>query len=479
MNQVADEKEPEQDGLVADWSSEEEKSIIRTIDWRMIPLALAMQTVAFLDQTNIGQARSYGLDPKTGIGRMERDLGMAPGEFNNISSMYYLVLLILEPISNFFLMRFKPSAWLSRIMISWGIVATASAVVTDYNALLACRTLLGIAEAGFFPGLVLALSYWYSPIELTNRISVIYITNGIVSLLAGLFAGLIFMLDAPDSPAWRWLFLIEGAPSIILGIFVIVLFPDGPDVAPWLSTRGKHIAINRLKLVDPAARHGRHFVWKDAVPVYAQFETWLHILALVFSFMPVMAMKLFLPSILASTFTGSNVQFASMGPALANIVFIIIGSVLATKLDDRSSVHIVCNLIGAFGYITLAFSRNGALSYGILFVISMAYPALIIGYGWMASIQQTATARGAILALAAGSTNIAGVVGSQIYRPSDAPSYTKGHLMVAGGLCASALCVLIVRISYTVRNGMAKARAAEKTSRGESLTDADKFAYPY
>ncbi|TPX36645.1 hypothetical protein SmJEL517_g01325 [Synchytrium microbalum] len=436
--------------IVPDWTPEEEIAVIKKIDWYLLPLVLAIHFMASMDAGNLGQARAYSLDAQTGLGRMERDLGMVSGDFNNLSSVNYIVLLFLEPVSNFFLMKFKPHIWLSRIMITWGICATVTSVVTDFPGLLICRVFLGISEAGLTPGLMLAFSYWYSPRELLNRVATLHIAGSIVSFLSAITAGLVFYLDSPTSPAWRWLFLIEGAPSIILGIFCIILFPDGPEVATFLTPRGRRIAIERLKLADPASRKGRDFVWKDALPVYTKLETWLHIAALLLSLLPAVTMKFFMPTLLAQVgFTGASIQYATIPPHAFGVVAVIIVSWIVYRVDDRSIVHIVGNLAGAVGYVVLAFSQSATLSYGK-----------------------------SVLALAASGSNVAGILGSQLYRAKDAPRYTNAHLIVAGALCVSALVVLTLRIIYMVKNSHIKARIEQKKLMGEKPSDADTFVYP-
>lgn len=190
------------------YSSIEENQVRKKIDKRCIPLALVMFIFAYLDRVNIGNARAYSLNPKTGIGQMELDNGMNGNDYNMILSMFFIPFCALEPFTNFAIIYFKPSTCMSRIMITWGILSTCMAACNSFWSMMTVRVLLGAAEAGLFPGLAFWLTYWYKPNEISGRISFFQAGGALSCAFSGLLATSIFYIDGIGNlPAWRWIFV--------------------------------------------------------------------------------------------------------------------------------------------------------------------------------------------------------------------------------------------------------------------------------
>ena len=199
---------------------------IRRISWRLMPFLTISFLICYIDRVNLGFAAlqmnaAVGLDPKT--------YGLGAG-------ILYLGYFFLEVPSNLALERFGARKWIGRIMISWGIVSMACALIRGPVSFLILRFLLGAAEAGFFPGVVLYLTYWY-PAEYRARIvGLLSLALPIAGLIGSPLSGTI--LSAADGIAalrgWQWLFIIEGAPAVVLGLLALVFLTDKPDKARWL-----------------------------------------------------------------------------------------------------------------------------------------------------------------------------------------------------------------------------------------------------
>ncbi|TPX42270.1 hypothetical protein SeLEV6574_g05685 [Synchytrium endobioticum] len=467
------------DSAATVWTAQEEQKLRRRIDYAIMPLAILMYACSLLDHANISNARSYGLDNATGMGTMERELGMVPGNYNNIASLYYVPYCLMEPLANFFLIKFKPNWWLSRIMISWGIVATLMSAVSDYGGLLACRMVLGAAEAGFFPGLMFAFTYWYTPDEVSNRIAVISMASGVISTIGAFIAAGVYLMDGSGGvSAWRWLLFLEGVPSVILGMMVPFLYPPEPATADWLSPRERMVAMERLKKADPAKVGGadQSLRLRDALPVYTDWRTWVHVFTTMMSILPVFAMKFFLPSILAfNGYQGALTQIMTIPITIWNPLCIGLGAWIAQKIGNRSIPHIVANLVGGIGFVCLAYVRQPTVQYVLLFVTGINAPAAILNFGWYNSNQRSHTGRAGALGLVNGVGNLAGVIGPQLYR--DGPIYARGHWMLGMILFASAFCVTCLSFSYIMDNRAQAERNRTKESQGQEVAPEDKVMY--
>ena len=226
------------------------ESATRRVSWRLLPFLTISFLICYIDRVNLGFAAlqmntAVGIDPKT--------YGLGAG-------ILYLGYFFLEVPSNLALERFGARKWISRIMISWGIVSMACALIKGPISFLILRFLLGATEAGFFPGVVLYLTYWY-PAEYRARIvGLLSLALPVAGLIGSPLSGVI--LSRTDALAamggWQWLFIIEGAPAVVLGLFGLAFLTDKPDNAKWLPEQERQwlkrtleIEHARVQLVPP------------------------------------------------------------------------------------------------------------------------------------------------------------------------------------------------------------------------------------
>lgn len=185
----------------ASLSADEEKKLLRQIDWRLLPLLSVIYMVKTIDAANLSNARI--MDQGTPRNVMT-ELGMTSNMYNLVTTAYYIPYILAETPSNLLVKKFKPSVWQSRIMISWGIVLCSHAAVTNAGGLYAVRALLGLFEAGLWPGQLLQLCYWYRPDELAPRIVVVTVLGNFSSIVSGLLAFAFNGVDARGLSGWKW-----------------------------------------------------------------------------------------------------------------------------------------------------------------------------------------------------------------------------------------------------------------------------------
>ena len=216
-----------------------EASIYRKVDLRLLPLLMVCYVVAYLDRVNIGFA---GL-------QMLSDLKFSHAVFGLGAGIFFLGYFLFEVPSNILLHRIGARVWIARIMITWGIVSASLLFVRTPGMFYAIRFLLGVAEAGFFPGVIFYLTYWY-PSGRRARVIATFMTGIPLSgVIGGPLSGWIMNRFAGlyGLASWQWLFLLEGIPAILLGIVVWLCLDDGIQSASWLTEREKHLLKTKIE----------------------------------------------------------------------------------------------------------------------------------------------------------------------------------------------------------------------------------------
>ncbi len=203
-----------------------QRSALRKNAWRMLPILTLAFLFNYIDRTSVGFA---GLT-------MNRDLGLSATQFGWGAGVLFVGYCIFEMPSNLALHRFGARRWLARIMVTWGIAAAATAFVVGPNSFYAARLVLGIAEAGFFPGAAYLLACWFPAQYRTGVLALLSVAVPVSSVIGGPFSVLLLELDGMAGlRGWQWMFLVQGLPACVLGIGVLVLLRDTPQDAHWLT----------------------------------------------------------------------------------------------------------------------------------------------------------------------------------------------------------------------------------------------------
>jgi len=218
-------------------TDELERSTISTISWRLIPFLVLAYFFSYLDRVNVSLA-ALTMNPQ---------LKISPTMFGWGAGIFFIGYFIFEVPSNLALEKFGASRWIARIMVTWGIISAAMSLVSGEWSFYILRFLLGIAEAGFFPGIILYLTYWYPAKYRARFLAAFAIAVPVSTVIGAPVSGLLLGLDgAMDLKGWQWLFIIEGVPSILLGIVTWFYLTDRPERADWLSTEQKAWLASKL-----------------------------------------------------------------------------------------------------------------------------------------------------------------------------------------------------------------------------------------
>jgi len=240
-------------------ASDLESRVMRKVAFRIVPFIMLLYFVAYIDRVNIGFAALT----------MNKDLGFSPAVFGFGAGIFFWGYFLFEVPSNIVLDKVGARLWIARVMITWGLVSAAMAFVWDSTSFYVLRFLLGAAEAGFFPGIILYLSYWF-PAHRRAAITSLFMAAVPISVVLGspLSSALLEMHGLGGLKGWQWLFLLEAVPATILGIIVLFYMTDRPEKAKWLA------ADERAWLVDAmnAERAGKaataqHSIWRGLADI--------------------------------------------------------------------------------------------------------------------------------------------------------------------------------------------------------------------
>ena len=214
-----------------------EQSAMRRVTWHLVPFLIVCYFVAFLDRVNVGFAAL----------QMNKDLGFSATVYGWGAGIFFLGYFLFEVPSNIALERVGARKWIARIMVSWGIVSAGMALVTGPWSFMGLRFLLGAMEAGFFPGIILYLTYWFPSEHRARVVGIFMVAIPISSLLGSPISGAILgMGGVLGLRGWQWLFILEALPSILLGFAVLRWLPDRPAAAHWLPEAERDWLNRRL-----------------------------------------------------------------------------------------------------------------------------------------------------------------------------------------------------------------------------------------
>src|SRR6202051_2239172 len=211
-------------------SAELETRVLRRITLRIVPFVMLLYFISFIDRVNIGFAALT----------MNKDLGFSPTVFGFGAGIFFLGSFLFEVPSNLVLDKVGARIWIARVMITWGLISGAMGFVQGPNSFYTLRFLLGAAEAGFFPGIILYLSYWF-PARQRAAVTAIFMAAAPLSTVLGspVSGALLEMHGLLGLAGWQWMFIIEAVPAVFLGVVVLFYMTDRPEQAKWLRDDGR------------------------------------------------------------------------------------------------------------------------------------------------------------------------------------------------------------------------------------------------
>jgi ACS family tartrate transporter-like MFS transporter len=414
-----------------------EKQVIRRVTWRIVPFLTLLYLVSFLDRINVGFAALT----------MNRDIGLTSQMFGFGAGIFFFGYFLFEVPSTLILHRVGARFWIGRVMITWGIASLGMAFTQGPLSFYCLRFLLGLAEAGFFPGIILYLGYWFPARHRSAVIALFMAAAPIAGVIGSPISGaLMSMHGLLGLKGWQWLFLIEGAPAIVLGFVTMVFLTDKPEKATWLADEERAWLVNAMRSEDKRNPNAQHSTWKALID-------W-RVLVLALAYFGTSAglytVGIWAPLLVKNLgYSTLAVGFLVAIPNLVAVIGMLIWSWSSDRTGERYFHAAIACLIAATGMAIAAHGRSSAVLAIVglsltAFGVSAAKPPLwtlptkfFAGTGAAASI-------GLINSLGT-LGGFAGpyMIGSTVKSNTD---FSVGLYWVGGSLVVSAITIIVLRL---------------------------------
>jgi MFS transporter, ACS family, tartrate transporter len=414
-----------------------ERELIAKVSLRLIPFMFLLYIVSYLDRVNVSFASL----------QMNAALGFSAEIYSLGAGIFFIAYFIFEVPSNLILHRVGARFWIARIMITWGIISSAMMFVKGPISFYVLRFLLGAAEAGFFPGMILYLTYWF-PNEVRGRAVAQFMTaTAIAGAIGSPISGLLLQLNGVGGlGGWQWLFLIEGMPSILLAFVTLAYLPDGPGKASWLTVDEKKWIADRL---EQERAHGSRHHHDSTRAAMGSRRVWTFAgiyFAIVMSFYGV---TFWLPQIVKA-FSGVNdflVGCLAAIPWIAATVFMFITSKHSDATRERRRHVALSAIAGAAGLIGAGITTNPVLELAALSLAAAGIWGTLGPFWAMSSESLAGTGAAAGIALINSVGNLGGFAGPYLigWVRTRTNSFTWGLAVLALFLIAGAVVTLATR----------------------------------
>ncbi|KAA8911561.1 major facilitator superfamily domain-containing protein [Sphaerosporella brunnea] len=443
----------------ATWSEQEEKAIVRKIDWRIASWCCLMFFALQLDRGNISQALSDN---------MLDDLGLTTDQYNWGQTVFYISFLLAELPSQLVSKKLGPDRWIPIQMCAWSIVASCQSKLNGYSSFMICRTLIGLIEGGFIADVILYLSYFYKTKELPSRLSWFWTAYMGTQIIAAFLAfGILRLRGVHGMEGWRWLFALEGSFTALIGILSWFYMPPSPTQTKgglrgpdgWFSEREEIIMVNRVLRDDPSKgdMHNRQAVtpallWSslkdyDMWPIYIIGLTWT---------IPSGPMSSYLTLVLRSMGFSTLTTNLLTVPAQALFIIILLSITwLSERINQRLLLGVAGQIWVLIPIVVLAVLPADAPKWGryaaCIFVVGQVYVHAIL-------VSLTSRNAGSVRTRTVGSAvynmtvQTGSIISSNIYRSDDAPLYRRGNRVLIGVACMNIALFILAKLYYMWKN---------------------------
>lgn len=440
------------DALISGFTPAEQKRIIRRVDKRLVTTLGFLYMCSLMDRTNLGSANIAG---------MAKGLNLIGARYNLIVLIFFIPYVLFQPPATVVLRKVGPRVFLSLITLLWGACMICFGFVKRWDQMLGLRVILGVLEAGFFPGCAYLLSTWYTRYELQKRNAVFYLIGSMASAISGIMAYGIMQMDGLGKlSGWRWIFVIEGLITCLLGIvgyFLIVDFPENA-VRSWafLNERESAFIVARVQndrndAIPEPFQLGAYL--KNALDL----KVWGFASLFMLTTTNTYAIAYFLPVILrlGMGFSIAEAQCLVAPPYVAAAIVMYTMAVLGDKYHIRGPIVMFNAVLGLIGLPLLAYAHSNPVRYFGVFLATIAgnanVPAVLT---YQANNIRGQWKRALCSATLVGAGGVGGIIGSSVFREVDAPKYRPGIwcTMIANGL------IVVITLAMSLKFWLANKR---------------------
>lgn len=413
-----------------------EKRVLSKTMMRILPFILILYIIAYLDRVNLGYAAL----------QMNAELALTAEVFGLLSGIFFIGYFFFEVPSNMIMHKVGPKIWIARIMLTWGIVVILTGFAQTTTHLYILRFLLGVAEAGFFPGVILYLTYWFRNRERGKATAVLLLALPIGGLIgAPLSTWILDNISWLNMSGWRWMFILEGIPALILGVVVLFYMTNRPANAKWLSQEEKDWLEGELEAERQLSKKVNKV---SKLEMLKDLKIWKLSLLYFAAYTGIYGLSFWMPTIIkslsATATTNLEIGWLAMIPSIVGIPAILFVGWNADRTNAYKNHLLVCFLISVLGFIGCGFSSSVFMMVLMLAITSAGlygFTGCFFAYLTFFFTDSTAPVGIAVVNSFAA---LGGFVGPMIL---GAVAFTSGMFIIAGLLVIGAITLMTLKLS--------------------------------
>lgn len=404
--------------------STRERKVLRKLDRRLLPVLSLFFLITMLNRNNIAYANTHG---------MPELIKLKGLEYRNCLMIFFISYCAAQVPSNIMCLKTTPAFWLPTLMCTWGVVMTCMGLIVDYKGLFWSRFFLGIFEAGMTPGINMYLTMWYRRSEIQVRMAVVFAVGTAVDALGGLLAlCIIKMNNVGGMEGWRWIFVLEGCLSVVLGTLAYMFLTNSPSTAKFLKDDEKELVITRVKMdenwptdqysiAEYVAEEKKQKTWRGVKNAVSDWQTYSHAFIFLCIQVSCYAITMNLPLLIERMkYEGTTAELLTLPIYFAACIGSILFAVVSDKVGLRAPILIFCFIMTLAGFILIVVSRvrdtRHSVAFSGLFVAALgAFGAIPCSIAWLAGNTLCTNKRNISLALQIGIGNLGGVIVSYLY----------------------------------------------------------------
>jgi len=434
---------------------EDERRLKRKVDWRVVPLMLACYLLQYLDKTLINYANVMGL---------RQDTHITGDQYSQLAMIFYVSYLGFEFPHAWGMQRFPTAKYIGIMVTFWGLILACTSACTNWAGLVTTRVLLGVFESAIAPSLILITSMWYKRHEQPPRMGIWYLGTGGGTIVGSLISFGFQHYEGKDFTSWQIMFLLCGLITVAVGITVILILPDNPMTARFLTPNEKVWAIERLRSNQTGVEN-KHFKLPQFVSCFTDPQTYLISLITIASNVPNGAVSSFQATIIKGFgYTSKETALLSIPAGAVSIVSILAATSVAGRYNQRG-INIICLLIpGLIGAALMAFLPKDNKAGKLIgnYMTNCIGASLPLLYSWVGANYAGHTKKVTMNAILLMSFCLGNIIGPLTFTDESAPEYVPAKIAIIVTCAVAIGLVLILRYYYTWENKRRDKLASER-----------------
>ncbi|KAI2792686.1 hypothetical protein POX_b02727 [Penicillium oxalicum] len=429
-----------------------ERTLVRKIDWMIMPLMWAAYNLQYLDKVLINYASVMGL---------LEDTNMRTNQFSNLTLAFYVTYLVFELPTGYLMQRLPTAKYLGLNVVLWGLMTTLNCSAKNFGGLMTLRVLLGCFESAIAPALILITSMWYTRTEQPRRMGIWYLGTGTASIMGALVAyGLLFYSN-DTFKSWQIMFLIFGLMTIAVGVCIYIVMPDNP-MTSRLTHDEKVFAIERLR-ENLTGIENKHFKWCQFVEVFKDPQTYLIAIIVTAMDVPNAAVSSFTSLIIKNIgFTTKETELLNIPNGVVSILTILTVTNIASRYDQRCLSVVLALSGGLLGSCLLAFSPKSMKAAQLAgnYLTQMTGSALPLMYSIAGANVAGHTKKITMNAVLLMSFCLGNILGPLTFRTEDEPDYIPAKIALVATISVAIVSTLVLRAYYSWENHRRERRSS-------------------